>query len=200
MDTLTAMTARRTAKHFDSSFKLDDQQIDCLMDAALCAPSSYNIQHGRIVRVTDKGARAALRVAAYDQAQLTEASEVWVICGDTQAWRKNPARYWRTADQETRDILVGMLTEFYKDKPVLERDEAIRSGSFMAQNIMVAATSLGLNTGPMIGFDADQVAEVINLPEDHVIALILVIGKSVKEPWARGGQLSPDEVVLNDKF
>ena len=51
----------------------------------------------------------------------------------------------------------------------------------------------------MIGFDPVKVAEIIKLPEDHVITMMITIGKA-KEPAKSAGQLSLNEVVFVDGF
>ena len=48
--------------------------------------------------------------------------------------------------------------------------------------------------------DIDEVAKLINLPEDHVMGPMVAIGKGTKDPWPKPGQLSLDEVVLEDGF
>jgi len=65
---------------------------------------------------------------------------------------------------------------------------------------MLAAKAMGYDSCPMIGFDPVKVAEIIRLPEDHVIGMMLPIGKAVKDANARGGQLPYDEVVFRDRF
>ena len=52
----------------------------------------------------------------------------------------------------------------------------------------------------MIGFDPVKVAEIINLPSDHVIGFIIAVGKAVKTAMPKGGQLAPSEVVVQDRF
>jgi hypothetical protein len=52
----------------------------------------------------------------------------------------------------------------------------------------------------MIGFDIDEVAELINLPEDHVMGPMVAIGKGTRETWPKPGQLSLDEVVVENGF
>ena len=52
----------------------------------------------------------------------------------------------------------------------------------------------------MVGFDFDAVAKLIHLPKDHVIALMVAVGKAVEPARPRGGQLALDEVVLTDRF
>lgn len=65
---------------------------------------------------------------------------------------------------------------------------------------MLAAKSMGYDSNPMIGFDPEKVGELISLPEDHVITMMIVIGKQVKPAMPRGGQLPLDKVIFTDKF
>jgi len=45
-----------------------------------------------------------------------------------------------------------------------------------------------------------EMGEIIGLPDGHEIAFMLVIGKGIKEPWPRPGQLELDEVLVEDRF
>ena len=44
------------------------------------------------------------------------------------------------------------------------------------------------------------VAKIIKLPEDHDIAFMIAIGKGIKDAWPRPGQLSLDEVLVENGF
>jgi hypothetical protein len=50
------------------------------------------------------------------------------------------------------------------------------------------------------GFDFEKVAELIRLPAEHVIAMFIAIGKGIKEPWPRPGQLDLNEVLIKNRF
>lgn len=200
MDTLSAIQSRRAVKHFRSDEQLPAADLDQLLQAAQLAPTSFNIQHVRIVRVSDLALRQQIRKAAWDQAQVTEAAELWVICADIQAWQKQPQRYWRETDDATQATLVQMLTDFYSGKPQLQRDEALRSCGMVAQTIMLAARSLGYDSCPMIGFDAAAVAQLIELPDDHLIGMMLTIGSAAKPANPRGGLLPRQQVLLQNGF
>ncbi|MDH5431680.1 MAG: nitroreductase [Nitrosopumilus sp.] len=52
----------------------------------------------------------------------------------------------------------------------------------------------------MIGFDPQKISKIINLPEDHVISMLMVIGKQIKPTIQRGGQLPLNKVVFTDRF
>lgn len=200
MNTLEAITARRAVKHYDPNFTIPDKEITQLLEHAILAPTSFNIQHWRIINVTDKALRAQLREAAWDQAQVTEASHLFVLCGDVQAWQKSPERYWREAPKAAQDMLVPMIKPSYEGKPELQRDEAMRSIGILAQTVMLGAKAMGYDSCPMIGFDGDAVAKLIKLPEDHAIGMILVIGKAVKPAWPKPGQLALGDVVFENNF
>lgn len=38
--------------------------------------------------------------------------------------------------------------------------------------------------------DFVEVAKIIRLPQDHVIAMFIAIGKATRAPWPRAGQLA----------
>jgi hypothetical protein len=57
-----------------------------------------------------------------------------------------------------------------------------------------------LDRAVMIGYDPEQVANLINLPEEHVIGFMITVGKATKPAWPKPGQLPLEEVVIHDKF
>jgi nitroreductase len=93
-----------------------------------------------------------------------------------------------------------MIAPFYQNSTELQRDEAMRSIGIAAQTLMLTAKSMGYDSCPMIGFDPEKVAEIIDLPENHVIGMMLTVGKALREANARSGQLPYEEVVFRDGF
>lgn len=200
MDTFDAIYQRRAVKHYDPEHELTDDEIQQLMEAAVQSPTSFNIQNWRFVLVRDKELRQQIRAAAVDQAQVTDASLLIIMTADLKAWEKEPARYWRDAPAEVAELLVNWMGPFYEGKDELQRDEAMRSSGLAGQTIMLAAKAMGYDSCPMIGFDPVQVAELINLPDDHVIGFMIAVGRATKPAWPKPGQLALDEVVVYDRF
>ena len=200
MNTFDAIRQRRAIKHFDPNHKITDSEFNQLMDLGAQAPSSFNLQHWRIVNVQDTALRQQLRDAANNQAQVTEASLLLVITTDIDAWKKDPARYWINAPKEVQDILVPWIDPFYSGKEQLQRDEAMRSVGIMLQTLMLAAKAMGYDSCPMVGFDFDRVAELIRLPEGHAIGAMLVIGKATKPAWPKPGYKSAEEMIVTNHF
>ena len=200
MDAIEAIRQRRAVKHFDPNHRLAADEIKLLLDVASQAPSSFNIQHWRIVNVTDPALRAQLREAAFDQAQVTDASLLFVVCTDTKAWEKDPQRYWVHAPKEAQDILVPWINPFYSGKEQLQRDEAMRSVGLILQTLMVGAKAMGYDSCPMIGFDIEKVGELVKLPSDYAVGAMLVIGKGIKPAWPKPGFISASEMVVENHF
>lgn len=200
MHTFDAIRERRAIKHFDPNHQLTGEELNQLLELAMQAPSSFNIQHWRLVNVTDQALRAKLRKAAFDQAQVTDASLLFVVTVDIKAWEKNPARYWVHAPKEAQDILVPWINPFYAGKEQLQRDEAMRSAGIILQTMMLSAKAMGYDSCPMVGFDFEQVAQLIHLPKDYAVAAMLVIGKGTKPAWPKPGFIPKSEMVIENHF
>jgi len=200
MNTIETIKARRSVKYYDTKHRMSDAEINQLFSLAMLSPTAFNIQHWRFVSITEPELRAKVRAVAWDQAQVTDASLFVVICADLKAWEKQPERYWENADQAVQDFMLPAIDQYYRGKEQVQRDEVMRSCGIAAQSLMLTAKEMGYDSCPMDGFDFEQLGKLINLPDDHVIALGLAIGKSVQTAQPRAGQLSLNEVVVQNKF
>ncbi len=200
MTAIEAIESRRSAKHYDPNHRLADAEIARLIELAKLAPSSFNMQNYRFVLVRDPELRKQIRAVAWNQAQVTDASLLVILCADLKAHLNNPARYWSHAPREVQDVLVPALTPFYEGKPQLIRDEAMRSTGLAGMTLMLASRGLGYDSCPMVGFDAEAVAKLINLPADYALSFMIAIGKQAKPVWPRGERLPDSEVVIKDRF
>ncbi len=200
MNVSTAIEQRRAIKGFDPDHRLSESEIDRLMSLALLAPTAFNIQNWRFVLVRDPELRKQVRAAAWDQAQVTDASLLVVLAADLKAWEKEPGRYWKNAPQPVQDYLIPAIDQYYRGREQVQRDEAMRSCGIAAMALMLAAQEMGYDSCPMDGFDFGAVGKLIKLPADHVITMFVTVGKGIREPFPRGGQLPVGEVVVQNRF
>ncbi len=200
MDTFDAIEQRRSIKHYDSGHRMTEDEIHRLIGLAMKAPTAFNIQHWRFVVVKNPELRREIRKVSWDQAQVTDASLLIILTADLNAWQRDPARYWVNAPKEVQDLLVPAISGYYRSRDRVQRDEAMRSCGIAAQTVMLAAKAMGYDSCPMDGFDFDAVAKLINLPDDHVIAMFVAVGKGTKSAWPRPGQLPMEDVLVTDRF
>ena len=199
MHTLEAIKKRRAVNHFDSTHRMTKRQIRELMAYVLLSPTSFNIQNWRFVVITDPVLRKKIRLVSWGQSQMTDASFLVIFCADLNAW-KSAERCWRNAPLKVRRNMVATIKMIYSRNKQLQRDEAIRSCGIAAQTLMLGAKAMGYDTCPMVGFDVKKVGKLIKLPKNHIVSMIIAVGKKIRDPWPRPGQLPLKEVCFTNQF
>ena len=92
------------------------------------------------------------------------------------------------------------MQQYYINREQTQRDEAMRSCALAAQTMMLATKEMGLDSCPMVGLDFDVVAKLIKLPANHVLTMMLAIGKAEQPATPRPPQLPDDEIIFYDGF
>jgi nitroreductase len=203
MNTFDALNLRISANKFDTSKTLTSGQIKQLVDYAMQAPSAYNIQHTRFIAVHDSAAKKALKAIAYGQQKVEDASVTFIVLADVRGHEKmrkigeqsEHAGIWDAAGTER---MVKSVNDRYSNHPERAREEAIRSASMAAMNLMTAATAMGLVSGPMIGFDPEQLLTGFNIDKRYVPAMLITVGYEAPGNWPRKPRLATDEVLVAD--
>lgn len=199
MNLLEAIRSRRAVKHYDPEHRLSEEELRKLMEYTVLAPTSFNMQNWHFVICTDKEVQGQICAAGWNQSQLKDASATIVLAGNIEGY-KNFDRTLRNAPDNIKGMFSGMIPGFYDGKEELQRDEALRSISMAAQNMMLMAREMGYDSCPMIGYDAAKVAEIVGLPNGHPPLMIVTVGKGIQPAQARMGLLSLEEVVSMNQF
>jgi len=190
---------RRSVKQYDTGHAISDQTLAEIFERVRLSPSSFNLQHWHFIVVRGDDVQQRLRKCAMDQAQVEEASAAIVVVGRANAHERVEEIY-AEAPAEVRERMVPMITGFYKDKPRLCRDEAIRSASLAAMTLMYAAYDRGYATGPMIGFDPDAVAREVGLSDHEIPVMLIVIGRQVGDMRPRSFRYPVDRFVTLNRL
>lgn len=118
------------------------------LDLAKMGPTSANVSPLRVVFVRSPEAKARLRPAlAPGNVDKTMAAPVTAILGYDTTFYEHLPRLFPHAD--ARSWFVG--------NDALIADTAYRNGTLQAAYFLLALRALGLDAGPMSGFDADAV-------------------------------------------
>jgi nitroreductase len=92
MDVVEAIKARRSVKWYDPEHRMSEAEKEQILNLAVQSPTAFNIQNWRFVVVEDPALRAEIRKVSWNQAQVTEASLLVILCADLAAWKREPAR------------------------------------------------------------------------------------------------------------
>lgn len=200
MDTIELIRQRISTNKFDTTRTLSKAEIEELVSYATEAPSAFNIQNWRFIAVTKPEDKARLKSVAYNQQKVVDAAVTFIVLGDLRGYEKlsqilKPMVDGGFMEQTMADGWVKSAASSYGASEQFARDEAIRSASFAAMTLMIAAQAKGLATGPMIGFDPASVKREFNIPDRYVPVMLLTVGYSAPGNWPRKPRLRVDEVL-----
>ena len=150
MDFKKIVQDRRSIKYFDANHTMNKDEINELFKMTLLSPTAFNIQHWRFDVIENKELREQIKKISFNQSQVIDASLLVVISGDLDAWKKNPRKYWKNADENVQKMMESMITNFYMNKKEMQRDEVMRSCSMAAMTMMLCAKNMGYDSCPMV--------------------------------------------------
>ena len=199
-DAVSVIHERTSINNFDPTKSISEAEIRAIVADATQAPSSYNIQHWRFIAVTDPEKKKQLQAAAYNQPKVGNASATLIVLGDMQGYEKLEKIYAPLVQRGamTREAVsagVQRATAAYVNNPQFQRDEAIRSGALAGMTLMIAAQARGYVTGPMIGFDPEQVKKRFNISDRYVPVMLITLGHAAPGNSPRKPRLPVDEVL-----
>jgi nitroreductase len=209
-DPIALFRKRQSVRHFDPAFRLKEREILELLELAGWAPSSWNLQHWKFIVFSDPEAKAKLLPIAMNQRQIVDASITVAVLGDLEANLNARKVYEPAVKTGLKDGYAGydsytaMMQQIEQAYAVdltaqYRRDEAIRNASLAAMQLMLAATAKGLDSGPMVGFDADAFVGAFNVPPRYIPVLLVAIGRAVR-PARPTTRLPVEETVVWNGF
>jgi len=165
-------TRRSVRSYLDED--VSDGEVRRLLEAAILAPSAGNCQPWEFVIVRDKKRKEALSNAALGQRFVAEAPVVIVVCANVP---RTAAHY----GSRGANLYV------------------IQDTAAATQNILLAATAMGLATCWVGAFDERRVWEILELPDEVRPLAIIPVGKSRRTP-AMPPRIPLERVVHYEKW
>ncbi|TWR29841.1 NAD(P)H-dependent oxidoreductase [Mucilaginibacter pallidiroseus] len=184
---------RYATKKFDSTKKIAADKLSTLLDAIQLSPSSYGLQHYRVIVVENAEVREKLKAAAYNQVQLTDASHVIVFAAETNINEEFVHEYidhvaeTRGVPRESlkgfEDVVVGSVNGRTPEQLLTWAQKQ----AYIALGILLSAASeLEIDNCPMEGFDAAKFDEILGLKEKGLTATVIAtVGyRASDDPYA----------------
>ncbi|GKU76577.1 nitroreductase family protein [Paenibacillus sp. L3-i20] len=177
---------RRSARSYDPSIKITEEEIKELLEEAMLAPSRTNLNPWRFMVFTNPAEKAKLLPIAFGQQQVVDASAVIVVLGDMEAYTAANDDHinQRAVDagfmtNEIKDILSNSVKGYYESASEQSKKESqMLDGGLVAMQLMLAAKARGYDTVPMLGYSVEQFRKEFNVPENLVNILMIAVGKA----------------------
>ncbi|MFI2743848.1 NAD(P)H-dependent oxidoreductase [Zhouia sp. PK063] len=180
---------RYATKSFDTSKKISEENLQILKEAMRLSASSYGLQPYKIFIIENSDLRNKLKAAAYNQPQITDASQLIVFAGKTDVTAQDVTEYMENISA-VRNIPLEALQGFSDaiNGAVVTRTQEAKAIWTAKQcyialgNLLSAAAHLNIDTCPMEGFNAAAFDEILGLKEQCLAtAVIATIGYRSEE-------------------
>jgi nitroreductase len=198
---------RYATKKFDPARKIQAPDWKTLEQALVLSPSSYGLQPWKFLVVENPDVRAKLRLAAYNQPQITDAAHLVVFAHRVGFNKDDVDRHVERVGQ-VRNLPPESLEGYRKamlgavQRPQDQIDAwASRQVYIALGNFLAAATLLGIDACPMEGFDAAQFDQILGLKEQGYHAQVLAAAgyRAEDDAYAKLPKVrySPEDVVAH---
>jgi nitroreductase len=197
---------RYATKKFDPTKKIAPELWAKLEQAAILSPSSYGIQPWKFIVITDPEMRKKLHPVSYNQPQILDASHLVVFAARNPPTPEDIDAYVaRTA--EVRGTTVEAL-EGFKNMMVgsLSRMDAAQAHKWAARQTYIAlgiflasAAMMGIDAGPMEGFQPEKYDEILGLKEKRLGAVVIAAAgyRAADDKYAEAAKVrfEPKDVI-----
>jgi nitroreductase len=177
---------RRSVKVFDENVKISQEEMLEMINKAVTAPSSVNLQPWRFVIVESKEGKDKLRpLIRFNKRQNDTSSAMILIFGDMECYKKGDEIYEEAVNkglmpEDVKNDTLNLFIPAYENASRQKMNDIVKiDSSLVAAQLMLVARHYGYDTNPIGGFEENQLAEAFGLDKDrYVPVLILAIGKS----------------------
>ena len=175
---------RYATKKFDAAKKVSNEDLEILKEAIRLSTSSYGLQPYKIFIIENKEIRAKLQPVSWGQAQITEASHLFVFANEVDIQNKHIdsliSNMAKTRGLEEKNLLG--YADLMKSN-IISLDTDMKSvwtskQTYLALgNLINAAAELKIDVTPMEGFESEKYNEILELNEQGLNAsLVATIG------------------------
>ncbi|NLB85401.1 MAG: nitroreductase family protein [Acholeplasmataceae bacterium] len=180
---------RRSIRNYDTSYKIPREELLNLINTAQRSPSAGNLQPWRFIIVdTPEGKESIRKVMIGNYSQVDTSSAIIFVLVDLEK-HKLAKNIFETAvekglmPEDVKERQIANITSRYENtSKELIQIESMFDAGLVAQNIMLLAKEKGLDTGPMHGFDANKIYDVLKVDSNrYQIAVLIAIGKANEE-------------------
>ncbi|NDW19633.1 nitroreductase family protein [Dysgonomonas sp. 216] len=186
----TLLKDRYSIRKYNPSVKISKEEMTNLLQDAITAPSSLNLQPWRFVVIdSEEGKKLIKPFMMFNEVQCDTSAAIIAVFGDMQN-----ASY--TEQIVSESVKTGLMSEEHAQAriakikqyagsytPEKAKDVIVFDCGMITMQIMLAAKAYGYDTNPIGGYMKKELTEALGLDTNRYIPMILIsIGKADEAP------------------
>ncbi|MDO6491645.1 MULTISPECIES: NAD(P)H-dependent oxidoreductase [unclassified Cellulophaga] len=193
MEYIKNLKWRYATKKFDSTKRVSQEHLNQLKEAIKLTPSSYGLQLYKVIIIEKAELKKRLKIASWNQDQVTDASHLIVFCNYTSVSDQNINDFIkRTAETQGIDATSlnnygDFIKEKLKEMTVSEVFNWTFRQTYLGLGILLSACAeLKIDSCPMEGFESKKYNDILELSEQGLnAAVIATIGYRSSEDYTQ---------------
>ncbi|KQL17828.1 nitroreductase family protein [Cytobacillus solani] len=185
----TVIRERHSVRKYDANYKIAREEIEDILNGAILAPSSSNLQPWRFIIIDNEEVKKELRLIANNQEPIETSSAVIAVLGDKEMYM-NIEKVYRSGyeagfmDEENVNRLMHNANSLYPNiSEEVRKNIASFDAGLVSMQLMLIAKEKGYDTVPMGGFDKVKFIERFNVSERYMPMVLIAIGKAAAPPF-----------------
>lgn len=178
---IDALSWRYATKKYNPSKVIGAEQLNILIESIRLSASSFGLQPYTIINIKDKELREKLQTAAWNQSQITEASDLLVFAVPTNLQDLDVDTFVENISK-TRGVTVDSLSEYagmmkgsINSRTSEEKISWSAKQAYIALGtLLTVAADQKIDTTPMEGFDSKQFDEILELKDKNLTAVVAI--------------------------
>lgn len=170
MDVCDAITIRKSVRAYLDK-PVEEEKLNAVLEAARLAPSASNRQEWRFVIVRDKEVRSKVAMAAGQQMFVAQAPVIIAACAETDG-------HLMSCGEACYPIDVAIALD----------------------HITLRAVELGLGTCWIGKFNADEVKNILGIPDEIKVVQLMPLGYPVEPDAVQKKRRAFAEIVKFDRW
>ncbi|MCM3782240.1 nitroreductase family protein [Neobacillus mesonae] len=183
-DYQTVIRERKSVRQYDPTIKISKHEMEEILNEAVLAPSSSNLQPWRFLVIDEPELLKKLHPIANNQEQVLQASAVIAVLGDLKWYEKGRKIYTMSEEagfmtEEVKHYFINSAENFYANlDPSIKESIIDVDAGLISMQLMLSARARGYDTVPMGGYNKVKFKEEFNIPEDYRSVMLIAIGKA----------------------
>lgn len=177
---IDALNFRHACKIFDETKKISDDDMGFILESARLAPSSFGMEHCRLLVIKNQEVKKELKPLCWNQNQI-DSCDLLIVLVAKHKDVSSPEYYEKMFRRRGLDEEVSkMYIEKYAN--YLENLKSIKCWSekqcyITASNIMNYSALIGIDSCPIEGFEKEKVETKLGIDEKKEnIAMLVALG------------------------
>lgn len=199
MKLLENLNWRYATKKFDLR-KIPQSDVEEILEAGRLAPTSFGWQALKFLVITNPKIREELRKHAWDQAQITDASHLIVLCTRTDVdaeyikkFIAHTAKIKKAQVESMKNVQDMMIGSLHGKTPEQILDWNKKQTYIALGFMLFAAAQKQIDACPMEGFDVGKFDDALGLKKQNLTATVLcTIGYRADDPYAKAPKIRWD--------